>query len=80
MSLTLPRADATPRPTTGPVVLLTGAAQGIGRATAGLLAARGYRLGLIDREEGPLGALADELGKAAAVLVGPGLDDMGETE
>jgi short-subunit dehydrogenase len=38
----------------GRVVLLTGAAQGIGRATASALAARGYRLGLIDRAAEPL--------------------------
>jgi short-subunit dehydrogenase len=50
------------------VVLLTGAAQGIGRATAAALAARGYRLGLIDRAEGPLAALAGEL-KARARAV-----------
>jgi short-subunit dehydrogenase len=49
---------------------MTGAAGGIGRATAALLAARGYRLGLIDRAEGPLGALADELtGGGASVAV-----------
>jgi short-subunit dehydrogenase len=62
MSLTLTQAKVTARPATGPVVLVTGAAGGIGRATASLLAARGYRLGLIDRAEGPLGVLADELG------------------
>lgn len=50
----------------GPVVLLTGAAQGIGRATAGSLAARGYRLALLDRAAGPLAALADELGAQGA--------------
>jgi short-subunit dehydrogenase len=61
MSLTLPQTAATTRPTRGPVVLLTGAAHGIGRATAAALAARGYRLGLIDRAEGPLAVVADEL-------------------
>ena len=43
-----------PRSRRRPVVLLTGAAQGIGRATASALAARGYRLGLLDRAAGPL--------------------------
>src|SRR5947209_8427397 len=61
MTLTLPQATATNRQALGPVVLLTGAAHGIGRATATALVARGYRLGLIDRAEGPLTALADEL-------------------
>jgi short-subunit dehydrogenase len=41
----------------GQVVLLTGAAQGIGRATARALAARGFRLGLLDRN----GALLEEI-------------------
>jgi short-subunit dehydrogenase len=62
MSLTTSEATATSRKTTGPVVLLTGAAQGIGRATAGALASRGYRLALMDRAEGPLASIADELG------------------
>jgi short-subunit dehydrogenase len=59
---TLAQAEATVRPRTGPVVLVTGADGGIGRATAGLLAARGFRLGLIDRAERPLTSLADQLG------------------
>jgi len=42
-------------------------------------------VGLAETDDGAVkgngvSALADELGKAAAVLVGPGLDDMGETE
>jgi short-subunit dehydrogenase len=68
MSLTLTRAKTTTGPATGPVVLVTGAAGGIGRATAGLLAERGYRLGLIDRAEGPLDGLADELGRGAGTV------------
>jgi short-subunit dehydrogenase len=51
-----------------PVILLTGAANGIGRATARALGARGYRLGLIDRDESALLAVADELaGKGVSV-------------
>lgn len=42
----------------GPVVLLTGAANGIGRATALGLAARGFQLGLIDRDGTALDAVA----------------------
>ncbi|WP_406700281.1 SDR family NAD(P)-dependent oxidoreductase [Singulisphaera sp. Ch08] len=45
----------------GQVILLTGAAQGIGRATAKALAARGYRLGLMDRYGEPLETLEAEL-------------------
>lgn len=48
-----------------PTVMLTGAAHGIGRATAVELARRGYPLGLVDRDAVPL----DEL---AAVLRGSG--------
>lgn len=51
-------------------ILLTGAAQGIGRATAIALADQGYRLGLIDRDAGALAevheALADQ--KASALM------------
>jgi short-subunit dehydrogenase len=49
-----------------PTVLLTGAAHGIGRATATALASRGYRVGLIDRDEGPLIKLAGGLGPGVA--------------
>jgi len=41
--------------------MLTGAAHGIGRATALALGERGFRLGLIDRAEGPLDAVASQL-------------------
>lgn len=57
----------TGRPTTnGPVVLLTGAANGIGRATAGALARRGFRVGLIDRDGESLEAVARDLGQSGA--------------
>jgi NAD(P)-dependent dehydrogenase (short-subunit alcohol dehydrogenase family) len=45
------------------VVLITGASSGIGRATAKLAAARGARLVLISRSDGPLAELADEVGR-----------------
>ena len=45
----------------GPTVaLLTGAANGIGRASALALAARGFGLGLIDRDETALNVVADD--------------------
>ncbi|MGE5755896.1 MAG: SDR family NAD(P)-dependent oxidoreductase [Planctomycetaceae bacterium] len=56
------------------VALLTGAAHGIGRATAGALAARGFRLGLIDRDERALADLAgamDREGVGASIAAEP---------
>jgi short-subunit dehydrogenase len=56
--------------TTSPrVVVLTGAAHGIGRATALALAARGHRLGLIDRDADALGVVADRLRDTGASAV-----------
>ena len=57
-----------PRPT----VLVTGAANGIGRATAILLASRGHRLGLLDRDPdrlaATLGAIREAGGSAAMAV------------
>jgi short-subunit dehydrogenase len=53
---------------------MTGAAGGMGRATAALLAARGYPLGLIDRADEPLAALADELGHRGASVAACAVD------
>lgn len=49
-----------------PVVVITGGASGIGRATAALLAGRGWRVGLIDRDGKAATAAAAELGGLAA--------------
>jgi short-subunit dehydrogenase len=58
----------------GPVVLLTGAAQGIGRATASALAGKGYRLMLIDRAEGALAEVADRLRSAGGAVAARAAD------
>ncbi len=50
----------------GEVVVLTGAANGIGRATALALAARGYRLGLIDRDAERLVETAERIRTSGA--------------
>ncbi|KKN15301.1 hypothetical protein LCGC14_0987390 [marine sediment metagenome] len=55
----------------GRTVVLTGAAGGIGAATAHALAARGARLALVDRAEAPLAALADSLAQAV-----PGIETL----
>ena len=57
-----------PTPTSPRVVMLTGAARGIGRATATALARKGFRLGLIDREPEGLESLAEELRRGGAVV------------
>ncbi len=49
-------------------VLVTGAASGIGRACAELLAARGARLALLDRDGARLAAVARDLGGRAHVV------------
>ncbi len=51
-----------------PTVLLTGAAHGIGRATAMALAKRGMPLGLIDRDGPALAALAQEIKDLGGVV------------
>lgn len=52
----------TARPLEGRVALVTGAARGIGEATARMLADRGLRVGLVGLEPDRLQALATELG------------------
>src|SRR3954453_22572286 len=53
----------------GKAVVLTGAASGIGRATAEAFAREGARLGLIDHDEDQLRALAGELGDGVVTAV-----------
>ena len=54
--------------TTGDVVVVTGAAGGIGAATARQLVAKGMRAGLVDVDAAGLKALGGELGTSVAVL------------
>jgi len=53
-----------------PIVLLTGAANGIGRATASELAGRGFRLMLMDRDGDALAGATERLQAAGAVVDG----------
>ncbi len=53
----------------GPWALITGASEGTGAEFARQLAAKGLNLILIARREGPLDALAEEIGKAHTVKV-----------
>ncbi len=55
-------------------VLLTGAAHGIGRATALELARKGHPLALIDRDSRALDALVDDLTRSGAKVAGAVVD------
>jgi short-subunit dehydrogenase len=57
-----------------PAVLLTGAANGIGRATAMALADRGTPLGLIDRDGTALAALVQDLKERGATVADAAVD------
>jgi NAD(P)-dependent dehydrogenase (short-subunit alcohol dehydrogenase family) len=64
----------------GKSVLITGAARGIGRATAELFAAEGARLVVNDIDEERLRALASELADAGAEVVGMVADVAAEAD
>jgi NAD(P)-dependent dehydrogenase (short-subunit alcohol dehydrogenase family) len=59
----------------GRVVLVTGAASGIGEATARRLAREGARLALVDIQGDALKAVAESLGDSAVAIVADLLDD-----
>lgn len=63
-----------------PVTMITGAASGIGRATAGLLAAAGHRLVLFDRDEDGLSETRQGVVAEAIAITGDVSDesDVGE--
>ena len=52
----------------GKMVLVTGAAKGIGKAVATLFARRGARVALLDRDDAALQASAKEIGADAVAL------------
>ena len=64
----------------GQVVLITGAAAGIGRATAELFAAEGARLALIDNAADALAEAESELSEAGAGDVTTAVRDLGTRE
>lgn len=64
----------TPESAARPVVLLTGAGHGIGRATALALASRGYRLSLLDRDADALEATVASARKSTTVVEGRAAD------
>ena len=63
----------------GKVVLITGAASGIGRATTLAFAKEGCRLALVDIDKGELEKLSAEI-KAGGADVASGLGDLGTSE
>jgi NAD(P)-dependent dehydrogenase (short-subunit alcohol dehydrogenase family) len=64
----------------GKVALVTGAARGIGAATARALAGKHVRLVLVDRDVAPLNELASELGPEVAVAAEADVGDLGTVE
>jgi NAD(P)-dependent dehydrogenase (short-subunit alcohol dehydrogenase family) len=63
----LRRPRPAPQGTPHPVALITGAGNGIGRATARELALRGYRLALTDIDGAALQDVTDELGESVCL-------------
>jgi 3-oxoacyl-[acyl-carrier protein] reductase len=64
----MPRLTALSRSVADRVVLVTGAASGMGRATAHLLADEGARVGIVDRDAEGLAAVAAEIRGAGAAV------------
>ena len=64
---------------TGQVIIVTGAASGIGQELCRLFARRGARIGLVDRDKSKLEAFADEL-RQAGVPCAAAAVDVGQRE
>jgi 3-oxoacyl-[acyl-carrier protein] reductase len=62
----VPRLTTLSRSVAGRVVVVTGAASGMGRATAHLLADEGAPVGIVDRDADALARVADEIAGAGA--------------
>lgn len=65
---------------TKPIALITGAAQGIGRATAGAFAQAGYDLALVDLSEASLAEVQAEAAAAGAEALAIGADVASEAD
>jgi 3-oxoacyl-[acyl-carrier protein] reductase len=76
----MPRLTSLSRSVKGNVVVITGAASGMGRATAHLLADEGAAVGLVDRDADGLARVADEIndvgGRVHAVVADVGDSDV----
>jgi 3-oxoacyl-[acyl-carrier protein] reductase len=75
--VTHPRFTTLSRSVAGQVIVVTGAASGMGRATAYLLADEGARVGIIDRSAEPLERLAGEITGTGGSAY-PVVSDVGE--
>ncbi|HEY7630081.1 MAG TPA: SDR family oxidoreductase [Thermoleophilaceae bacterium] len=64
----------------GQVVLVTGAARGIGAETSKLLVRKGARVVLVDRDEAPLREVADQLGDANALAFSADVTELASME
>jgi 3-oxoacyl-[acyl-carrier protein] reductase len=74
----MPRLTKLSRSIAGRTAIVTGAASGMGRATAQLFADEGARMAVVDRDEPGVARVVDEIAKAGGVAAGFALD-VGDT-